>query len=584
MSGADYALEREEPARFRLPFSDLLARVWAPVLPAPPSGSPSARLRCSGARSSRCPMARCSPGACVLVALILLAGVFTGTPGPAGRRLRQDGPWAIALGLFVGAWGSSRRRPGGYLPFFPSPQALVEVYAEDWPRLLDSIAASGWLLVRGLLFGALIGFSIGVAMGWWRRAGYWIHPVLRLIGPVPATAWLPIIFFVFPTSASASVFVIALATAFPVAVLTWSGVASVNRDYYDIAGTLGASERVLIARVAIPAALPHLFVGLFVGVRLILRGARGRRDARREIRPRGDCRGCRDCEHACARPRRFRRGRNARPAGTRPARRGPRPVDHPAMRIAGLTRTAQGTSAVIALAAFVLAAASLRRRAGFGTALLTLALAAAPFAASGHAATASPRWLTQSAVFLHAAAMTLWRGALMPLAALAASARSDVKRSLRRFSDLIPYGLVVLLGSGLALAIVQLGSPAALLTTPYGQVLLIKLGLLTLVLALANRLLLTPRSLCGHVPARRRLAISIAVETALCFGVLAAAGAWLFIAPPRRFHRPTQAPMSHCSTTLSKPALPPDRRAPAACAWRSARSAATASHLRPSRR
>jgi NitT/TauT family transport system permease protein len=93
-----------------------------------------------------------------------------------------------------------------------------------------------------------------------------VHPVLRLIGPLPATAWLPIAFFAFPTSGSASTFLVALATWFPVTVLTWSGVAGVNRAYYDIARTLGASQTFLVLKVAIPAALPQVFVGLFMGM------------------------------------------------------------------------------------------------------------------------------------------------------------------------------------------------------------------------------------------------------------------------------------------------------------------------------
>jgi ABC-type proline/glycine betaine transport system permease subunit len=97
-------------------------------------------------------------------------------------------------------------------------------------------------------------------------AGYWIHPVLRFIGPLPATAWLPLAFFVFPSSFSASIFLIALATGFPVTVLTWSGVAGVNSAYYDIARTLGATQRFLVLKVAIPAAMPHVFVGLFMGL------------------------------------------------------------------------------------------------------------------------------------------------------------------------------------------------------------------------------------------------------------------------------------------------------------------------------
>jgi NitT/TauT family transport system substrate-binding protein len=44
---------------------------------------------------------------------------------------------------------------------------------------------------------------------------------------------------------------IALATGFPVTVLTWSGVAGVNSAYYDIARTLGASQRFLVLKVAL---------------------------------------------------------------------------------------------------------------------------------------------------------------------------------------------------------------------------------------------------------------------------------------------------------------------------------------------
>ncbi len=93
-----------------------------------------------------------------------------------------------------------------------------------------------------------------------------MHPVLRLIGPVPAVAWIPIAFFVFPSSRSASTFLIALATFFPVAVLTWSGVAAVRRRYYDVARTMGARPWFLVRKVAVPAAMPSVFVGLFMGL------------------------------------------------------------------------------------------------------------------------------------------------------------------------------------------------------------------------------------------------------------------------------------------------------------------------------
>lgn len=183
------------------------------------------------------------------------------------RRLRDAGKWLIALPLLFALWewltAKSAILP---VPFFAPPQALLEVFYEDWPRLLDSLWHSLSLLALGVLLGTSCGFVSGLAIGWSQRIGYWLHPVLRLLGPVPSTALLPLCLFIFPTSFGASVFLIALSTWFPVTVLTWSGVVSIDKAWYDVARTLGASQRFLILRVAIPAALPSVFVGLFMGL------------------------------------------------------------------------------------------------------------------------------------------------------------------------------------------------------------------------------------------------------------------------------------------------------------------------------
>ena len=156
-------------------------------------------------------------------------------------RLFRAGPWLVALALLLGLWELVTAKLDLLpRPFFATPQSLLEVYADDWARLGECTLRSLMLLVTGYTIGAVLGFVTGVAIGWSRAIGYWVHPVLRFIGPLPATAWLPLAFFAFPSSWSAGVFLIALATGFPVAVLTWSGVASVNAAYYDVARTLGA--------------------------------------------------------------------------------------------------------------------------------------------------------------------------------------------------------------------------------------------------------------------------------------------------------------------------------------------------------
>ena len=198
----------------------------------------------------------------IVAALALFGTLCADYLGSTAAALRKRSPWLFALGLFLTVWELATAKFAWLpLPFFPPPQAIVEVYTDDLPKLLASIFASVKLQLGGYLIGAVVGFLTGVSIGWSRSVGYWVHPVLRFIGPLPATAWLPIAFFTFPSSWSASTFLIALATGFPVTVLTWSGVASVSNAYYDVARTLGAKPSFLVLKVAIPAALPHVFVG-----------------------------------------------------------------------------------------------------------------------------------------------------------------------------------------------------------------------------------------------------------------------------------------------------------------------------------
>lgn len=214
------------------------------------------------------PMTQGLANLCLIVTgLIVLAVIVRRWSRPLAVRTARLGPWLIALPILLSVWELLTAKLAWLpVPFFAPPQALLDVYVDDWPRLADSLLHSAILLGSGVALGALTGFIAGVAIGWSRSIGYWLHPVLRILGPVPSTALLPLCFFLFPTSWSASVFLIALATWFPVTVLTWSGVSSVDKAYYDVARTLGASQRFLIFKVAIPAALPHVFVGLFMGL------------------------------------------------------------------------------------------------------------------------------------------------------------------------------------------------------------------------------------------------------------------------------------------------------------------------------
>jgi NitT/TauT family transport system permease protein len=202
-------------------------------------------------------------GAVVLAALSFTLDRF----GRLAPWLVRNGPWLIAIGVWLAVWELITAKLGWLpKPFFAPPHGLFHVYLIDWQRILICIAYTARLWSIGFGAGIVLGFILGVALGWSKTFSYWGMPVLKLIGPVPASAWIPATFFLFPSIFQASVFIVALASGIPVAILTASGVNTVNRAYYDVARTLGADNRFLVLRVAIPAALPNVFVGLFMGL------------------------------------------------------------------------------------------------------------------------------------------------------------------------------------------------------------------------------------------------------------------------------------------------------------------------------
>ncbi|WP_315116415.1 ABC transporter permease subunit [uncultured Clostridium sp.] len=181
--------------------------------------------------------------------------------------LEEKSPLITAIILFLSLWEIITAKLSILpLPYFPAPGQIVDVIITDWKMLLLSALYSLRMLSIGYLIGALLGLVTGTMIGWSPKLNYWISPLQKIVGPIPATAWIPIAMTVFPTSFTASIFIIALAVWFPVTVMTSSGIANVRKSYFEVAQTLGADKSYLIFKVALPAALPNIFIGLFMGL------------------------------------------------------------------------------------------------------------------------------------------------------------------------------------------------------------------------------------------------------------------------------------------------------------------------------
>lgn len=184
-----------------------------------------------------------------------------------GENLSYKGPFLAGAGVFVALINLITAKLA-LLPviFFPSYDNIISVFVESWPLLLKCLWYSLRLILLGSFWGVLVGFITGVCLGFSKKVYYWINPYIKLIGPIPATAWIPLVLTTFPTPFGASVFIIALAVWFPVQLMTSSGIQNTSKVYFEVGKTLGAGTFYQIFKIAVPAALPSIFQGTFTGI------------------------------------------------------------------------------------------------------------------------------------------------------------------------------------------------------------------------------------------------------------------------------------------------------------------------------
>ncbi|WP_312415965.1 CopD family protein, partial [Shinella sp.] len=235
---------------------------------------------------------------------------------------------------------------------------------------------------------------------------------------------------------------------------------------------------------------------------------------------------------------------------------------------AGLA-TSFGLTVIVLSFAFLLALVTSSRTifSGRAASLVAVVGGSAAMVLSGHASSATPQWLMRPAVFVHVITITIWIGSLPPLAYALQHGGDGARQALGRFSRLIPLCVAALIAAGLLLAIVQVQTFDALVSTAYGNVLLAKTALLVVLffLVATNRWVFTKPAERGELGAARRLARAVIIETIIALAIFAVAATWRFTPPPRALAIAAAQPVSihiHSDKAMAEIAVTPGRAGP----------------------
>lgn len=178
------------------------------------------------------------------------------------EKLHYKAPHLAALFLFLALYDYLTLKTGILTqPFVPCMNAIINAFLADYKMLADCTLSTLKLLFLGYFIGVSLGLVTGIACGYSKRARYWLDPIIKFLGPIPTSTWIPIIMVVATSLFGGAVFIIALGSWFAVTVASLTGISNVGKEYFEAARTLGANDRQLVFRVAIPHAMPSVLQG-----------------------------------------------------------------------------------------------------------------------------------------------------------------------------------------------------------------------------------------------------------------------------------------------------------------------------------
>lgn len=124
----------------------------------------------------------------------------------------------------------------------------------------------------GLAIGVVIGLVTGTILGLYRSIYVAMEFPIEFVRPVPAIALIPIVLLIFGLGYAMEISLIAFTTTWPVLLLTMSAVRGVKPRLLEFSRLIGMNLFDRIFKIAVPAALPGIFVGIRLasGVALII--------------------------------------------------------------------------------------------------------------------------------------------------------------------------------------------------------------------------------------------------------------------------------------------------------------------------
>lgn len=118
----------------------------------------------------------------------------------------------------------------------------------------------------GYLLAALVAIPLGFVIGMSPLVYRALDPFIQVLKPISPLAWMPLALYTIKDSAISGIFVIFICSIWPMLINTAFGVASVRREWLNVAKTLEVTPLRKAFEVILPAAAPTILTGMRISM------------------------------------------------------------------------------------------------------------------------------------------------------------------------------------------------------------------------------------------------------------------------------------------------------------------------------
>ena len=121
-------------------------------------------------------------------------------------------------------------------------------------------------VLLGFGLAAIVAIPAGFLIGMSPLAEAALNPFIQVLKPVSPLAWMPLALYTIKDSGQSAIFVIFICSMWPMLINTAFGVASVRREWINVARTLAVNPLRKAVLVILPAAAPTILTGMRISM------------------------------------------------------------------------------------------------------------------------------------------------------------------------------------------------------------------------------------------------------------------------------------------------------------------------------